>query len=141
MNFDSLDTGLEVSVDKRLVEVSTHSRLLEQSIANWLGIDYQFIGNVIGVVEEVGDRIELTDENIGDLSFRCLNKKGELLKVGLFYDGEMNQDRFISICNEAFEIVYQYINVGNEIKLVFVQQEKIKKPVSRVKRFMDEDWI
>lgn len=135
MNCNSLDMVLEVPVENKLVDVSTHSRLLEQRISKWLGADYQFIGNVIGTVEELGSRIELTDEYIGDLSFRCLNKRGEILNIELSYAGEMEQDRIFSIINDVDEKTYQLMFEGNTVNLLLTYYKRLKKPIKRIRKF------
>lgn len=124
---------VEVPIQNKTVDISTQSRLLEERIALWLGMDYRYIANLIAALEDSGPKIELTNENIGNLSFRCLDKYGNVLNIELLVNGRLCEERILKIVNGDIERNYQLSFERDSINLELISINKVAKPVKKMR--------
>lgn len=123
---------VEVPIQNKTVDISTQSRVLEERIALWLGMDYRYIANLIAALEDLGSKIELTNENIGNLSFRCLDKYGNVLDIMLLVNGELGEERILQIVNGNIERNYKLLFERDSINLELISINKVAKPVKKM---------
>ena len=124
---------VEVPIQNKTVDISTQSRVSEQRIALWLGMDYRYIANLIAALEDLGPKIELTNENIGNLSFCCLDKYGNVLDIMLLVNGELGEERILQIVNGNIERNYKLLFERDSINLELISINKVAKPVNKMR--------
>ena len=124
---------VEVPIQNKTVDISTQSRVLEERIALWLGMDYRYIANLIAALEDLGSKIELTNENIGNLSFRCLDKYGNVLNIELLVNGRLCEERILKIVNGDIERNYKLLFERDSINLELISINKVAKPVKKMR--------